>query len=239
MTKLSILAFAAHPDDAELSCSGTLVSHLKKGYKVGIIDLTRGELGTRGSAELRSQEAAKASEIMGLTVRENLGFRDGFFTHDETHLREVIRMIRKYKPEIVLANAETDRHIDHGRAANLVHDACFLSGLRKIETIDNGAFQEAWRPKQVYHYIQDRITKPNIIVDISDSFDEKMASIAAYGSQFYDANSKEPTTPISTKQFIESIKGRCMEFGKEIGVTYAEGFTVRRNIGSNNLMELI
>jgi bacillithiol biosynthesis deacetylase BshB1 len=237
MTKLAILAFAAHPDDVELSCSGTLITHLKKGYKAGIIDLTRGELGTRGSAELRSKEAAKASEVMGLTIRENLGFRDGFFTRDESHLKEVIRMIRKYKPDIVMANAESDRHIDHGRAADLVHDACFLSGLRKIETTDNGTAQEAWRPKQVYHYIQDRITKPNIIVDITDSFEEKMASIAAYGSQFYDPNSNEPITPISTKEFIEAIKGRCMEFGKEIGVTYGEGFTVRRNIGSRNLLE--
>lgn len=237
MIKLDILAFAAHPDDVELSCSGTLVTHLKKGYKAGIIDLTRGELGTRGSAALRSEEAAKATEIMGLTIRENLGFRDGFFTRDEAHLLEVIRMIRKYKPTLVLANAESDRHIDHGRAAELVHDACFLSGLRKIETKDDGMAQEAWRPKQVYHYIQDRITKPHIIMDISDSFEEKMASIAAYGSQFYDPNSKEPLTPISTKEFIEAIKGRCLEFGKEIGVSYAEGFTVRRNIGSKNLLE--
>lgn len=239
MTKLSILAFAAHPDDVELSCSGTLITHIKKGYKTGVIDLTRGELGTRGSAELRTQEAAKATEIMGLTIRENLGFRDGFFTRDEAHLREVIRIIRKYQPEIVFANAESDRHIDHGRAADLVHDACFLAGLRKIETTDNGAVQQAWRPKQVYHYIQDRIKKPNIIFDITASFDEKMASVAAYGSQFYDPNSNEPLTPISTKEFIEAIKGRCMEFGKEIGVPYGEGFTVRRTIGFNNLMDLI
>ena len=237
MHKLDILAFAAHPDDAELSCSGTLVTHLKKGYKVGIIDLTRGELGTRGSVALRFEEAAKASAIMGITVRENLGFRDGFFVRDEHHVLEVIKMIRKYKPEIVLANAENDRHIDHGRAADLVHDACFLSGLRKIETEHDGLAQEAWRPKQVYHYIQDRLTKPNIIVDISDSFEEKMNAIAAYSSQFYDPNSKEPITPISSKEFIEAIKGRCAEFGKEIGVSYAEGFTVRRNIGSNNLMQ--
>lgn len=239
MTKLSILAFAAHPDDVELSCSGTLITHIKKGYKTGVIDLTRGELGTRGSAELRTQEAAKATEIMGLTIRENLGFRDGFFTRDEAHLREVIRIIRKYQPEIVFANAESDRHIDHGRAADLVHDACFLAGLRKIETTDNGAVQQAWRPKQVYHYIQDRIKKPNIIFDITASFDEKMASVAAYRSQFYDPNSNEPLTPISTKEFIEAIKGRCMEFGKEIGVPYGEGFTVRRTIGCNNLMDLI
>lgn len=237
MYKLDILAFAAHPDDIELSCSGTLVTHLKKGYKVGIIDLTRGELGTRGSVELRFEEAAKASAIMGITVRENLGFRDGFFTRDEQHLLKVIQVIRKYQPDIVLANAESDRHIDHGRAAELVHDACFLSGLRKIETTYEGQLQQAWRPRQVYHYIQDRLTKPNIIVDISDSFEEKIQSIEAYSSQFYDPNSTEPVTPIATKEFLEAVKGRCAEFGKEIGVQYGEGFTVRRNIGSKNLLE--
>jgi bacillithiol biosynthesis deacetylase BshB1 len=236
--KVDILAFGAHPDDVELSCSGTLAKHIALGYSAAIVDLTRGELGTRGSAELRKEEADAASKILRIKYRENLCFRDGFFVRDENHVLEVIRMVRKYQPTLVFANAESDRHTDHAKGANLVHDACFLAGLRKIETFENGIKQDAWRPKQVYHYIQDRITKPNIIVDISNTFDIKMESIMAYGSQFYDPNSKEPNTPISSKEFIESIRGRCLEFGKEIGVTYGEGFTVRRTLGGNNLMEL-
>jgi bacillithiol biosynthesis deacetylase BshB1 len=237
--KVDMLAFGAHPDDVELSCGGTLAKHIALGYSAAIVDLTRGELGTRGSAALRKEEADAASKILNIKFRENLGFRDGFFVSDETHVLEVIRMIRKYQPTLVFANAESDRHADHAKGANLVHDACFLAGLRKIETLENGTKQEAWRPKQVYHYIQDRITKPNILVDISSTFDLKMESILAYGSQFYDPNSNEPNTPISSKEFIESIRGRCLEFGKEIGVTYAEGFTVRRTLGASNLIELI
>lgn len=240
MNKLDILAFGAHPDDVELSCSGTLVKHIQLGYSVGIIDLTRGELGTRGSVEQRDAEAAKASKIMGISARENLNFRDGFFVRDEAHVLAVIKVIRKYKPHLVFANAQTDRHTDHGRAAELLHDACFLAGLRKIETLgEDGLPQEPWRPKQVYHYIQDRFTKPDIVFDISNTFEVKMESIMAYSSQFYNPESKEPNTPISSKEFIEAIRGRCLELGKDIGVTYAEGFTVRRVIGSKNLMEQI
>lgn len=237
--KVDILAFGAHPDDVELSCSGTLAKHIALGYSAAIVDLTKGELGTRGSAELRKQEADAASKILKIKYRENLGFRDGFFVKDESHVLEVIRMIRKYQPTLVFANAETDRHTDHAKGANLVHEACFLAGLRKIETLENGIKQETWRPKQVYHYIQDRITKPHILVDITTTFDLKMESIMAYGSQFYNPNSNEPNTPISSKEFIETIRGRCLEFGKEIGVTYAEGFTVRRTLGVCDLIQLI
>lgn len=237
--KVDILAFGAHPDDVELSCSGTLAAHIQLGHKVAIVDLTRGELGTRGTPELRDQESNAASQILGIHFRENLKFRDGFFTIDEKHQLELIRVIRKYRPTIVFANALNDRHTDHAKGAQLVHEACFLSGLTKIETMDNGQSQEAWRPKQTYHYIQDRIAKPDILFDISHTFDLKMKSIMAYGSQFYNPDSKEPLTPISSKEFIESIRGRCLEFGKEIGVSYAEGFLVRRNIGVKNLLDLL
>ncbi len=237
--KLDILAFAAHPDDAELSCCGTLMLHMDKGYQTGIVDLTRGEMGTRGNAELRSQESAAASKIMGLTVRENLGFEDCFFTKDKQHLLKVIEMIRKYQPEIVLCNAVSDRHIDHGRASDLLNDACFLSGLSKIETQHGGQAQKSWRPKQVYNYIQDRIAKPDLIIDITPYFERKMEAVKAYGSQFYDPNSPEPNTPISGPDFMAHIQGRAMEYGRQIGVIYGEGFTVKRNIGAKNLFDLI
>ena len=237
--KLDILAFAAHPDDIELAASGTVMAHIALGKKVGIVDLTRGEMGTRGSATVRDKEAEASSKILGINVRENLRMRDGFFTNNEEHQLKVIEMIRKYKPEIVLCNSEVDRHIDHGRGANLVHNACFLSGLRKIETHQHGLLQESWRPKSVYHYIQDYLTKPDIIIDITPYFERKMESIQAFSSQFYDPNSTEPESPISTQDFIKFLEGRAREFGRLIGVTYGEGFTVKRSIGAKNLTDLL
>lgn len=237
--KLDILAFAAHPDDVELAASGTLLAHIAMGKKVGIVDLTRGELGTRGSAELRDKEAAESSKILGLEVRENLSMRDGFFVKDEAHLLKVIEMIRKYKPEIVLANSEFDRHIDHGRGADLVHDACFLSGLRKIQTSHQNTEQEAWRPKAVYHYIQDYYTKPDVIFDITPYYETKMKSVAAFSSQFFSINSDEPETPISSENFWKFLDARARQFGRLINTTYGEGFTVKRPIGSNDLTTLL
>lgn len=238
-SNFDILVFAAHPDDAELACSGTIMSHLAMGHKVALVDLTRGELGTRGSAEIRDQESLRASEIMGLQHRENLGFRDGFFVKDETHLTAVIRMIRKYRPRLVLANAISDRHIDHGRASDLIHDACFLSGLPKFSTSLNGAAQQAWRPAQVYHYIQDRYITPDVVFDITPFYEKKLLAIKAYESQFYNPESSEPVTPISTPEFMHYLEGRALEFGRLIGVRYGEGFNVKRPVGSNNLMQLI
>lgn len=234
--KLDILAFAAHPDDVELAASGTLLTHIAQGYKAGVIDLTQGELGTRGNAKLRLQEAAESAKILGLSARGNLGFRDGFFVKDEAHILRVIEMVRKYQPEIVLCNSETDRHTDHGRAADLVHEACFLSGLRKVETHHNGQVQKHWRPKAVYHYIQDYWTEPNIIVDITPHFETKITAIKAFESQFYKPTSTEPQSPISGKDFLDFITGRARQFGRLIGKEYGEGFTVKRPIGSTNLM---
>jgi len=237
--KLDILAFAAHPDDIELSASGTVMAHLALGKKIGIIDLTKGELGSRGSVEIRMKEVEASNKILGITVRENLEFRDGFFVKDETHLLKVIQMIRKYQPDIVLANAVSDRHIDHGRAADLLHDACFLSGLRKIETSLQGKKQKEWRPKSVYHYIQDNFVEPDIIVDITPFFERKMKSIKAFSSQFFDPKSNEPSTPISSKEFLDVIEYRNLQMGRYIGVQYAEGFTVKRPVGTKDLTTLI
>lgn len=237
--KLDILAFAAHPDDIELTSSGTLLAHIAQGKKVGIVDLTRGELGTRGTPEIRAQEVLASNAILGIHARENLGMRDGFFVKDEAHLLKVIEMIRKYRPEIVLCNAESDRHIDHGRGADLVHDACFLSGLRKIETSHEGKVQEAWRPKATYHYIQDYYLEPDVIVDISAHFDTKMKSILAFSSQFYQPGSNEPATPISGQDFLDSVKARAIQFGRLIGTQYGEGFTVKRPVGTKSLTELL
>jgi N-acetylglucosamine malate deacetylase 1 len=237
--KLDILAFGAHPDDVEISCSGTIAKEISLGRKIGIIDLTRGELGTRGSKEIRDKEAKLAAEILGVSARENLNFRDGFFVNDEKHQLEIIKMIRKYQPEIVLCNAIEDRHIDHGKGSKLVSDACFLSGLTKIETEINGAQQTAWRPKVVYHYIQWKNIEPDFVVDISGFLDIKMKSILAYSSQFYDPNSKEPQTPIATKNFLESIDYRTKDFGRLIGTEAAEGFTVERYVAVNSLGDLI
>jgi bacillithiol biosynthesis deacetylase BshB1 len=237
--KLDILAFGAHPDDVELGCSGTIAKEVSIGKKVGIIDLTRGELGTRGSVEIRDQEAALAAEILGISVRENLNMRDGFFVNDEAHQLEIIKRIRKYKPEIVICNAIEDRHIDHGKGSKLVSDACFLSGLRKIETEHEGVEQEAWRPKVVYHYIQWKNIEPDFVVDISEFMDIKTKSILAYASQFYSENSNEPITPIATKNFLQSIHYRTQDFGRLIGVDYAEGFTTERYVAVKSLGDLI
>jgi len=237
--KLDILAFGAHPDDVELGCSGTIAKEIALGKKVGIIDLTRGELGTRGSKEIRDEESKKASEILGISIRVNLNMRDGFFVNDEKHQMEIIKLIRKYRPEIVLCNAIEDRHIDHGKGSKLVSDSCFLSGLRKIETSFDGINQEAWRPKVVYHYMQWKHIEPDFVVDISDYIEKKKQSILAYKSQFYSEDSKEPITPIATKTFLESIHYRSQDFGRIIGVEYAEGFTTERYLGVDSISDLI
>ncbi len=239
MIKLDILVFGAHPDDAELGAGGTIAKEVANGKKVGIIDLTRGELGTRGSAELRDKEANAAAAILKVTVRENLGFRDGFFINDETHQLEIIKMIRRYRPDIVLCNAIEDRHIDHGKGSKLVSDACFLSGLIKIDTQLDGKNQDPWRPKLVYHYIQWKNITPDFVLDISGFMDKKVAAILAYGSQFHDPNSKEPETPISSKTFIESVKYRAQDMGRLVGKDYAEGFTVERLIAIDRLSSII
>lgn len=236
--KLDILAIGVHPDDVELSASGTLLKHIALGRKVGILDLTRGELGTRGNAELRTKEAMASAQILGIAVREQLQMADGFFENNETHLKQIIHIIRKYQPEIVLCNAISDRHPDHGRAAKLSADACFYSGLIKIETHDNGLMQQAWRPKAVYHYIQDYYIEPDFVVDISAHINKKLESIMAYSSQFYNPNSTEPETPISGKQFIENVKAKATILGRMIGTEYAEGFTTTRYMGVENLFDL-
>lgn len=237
--KLDILAFGAHPDDVELGCSGTIAKEIALGKKVGIIDLTRGELGTRGSAEIRDAEAALAAKILGITVRENLNMRDGFFVNDEAHQLKIIEIIRKYQPEIVLCNAIQDRHVDHAKGSKLVSDACFLSGLRKIETEYEGQVQVAWRPKVVYHYIQWNNIEPDFVVDISDYIEIKKESIMAYSSQFYSKNSNEPVTPIATKNFLNSVLFRSMDYGRIIGVDHAEGYTAERYLAVNSLGDLI
>lgn len=234
--KLDILAFGSHPDDVELSCSGTILKHISQGKKVGIIDLTRGELGTRGNAETRRKESAKAAKILGISVRENLGFADGFFQNDRKHQLEIIKKIRQYRPGIVLANAPADRHPDHGRGSQLVSDSCFYSGLAKIVT---GKGQKAWRPEAVYFYIQDRYIKPDFVIDISEFMNKKLESIAAYSSQFYKPGSKEPETPISSPYFMEFIKARNSGFGRNIGVQYAEGFIAERPLGVHSFFELL
>ncbi len=239
MNKLDFLCFAAHPDDIELACSGTILKHIELGYNIGIVDITQGELGTRGSAELRAIEAANSSKILGISVRENLKLADGFFVKNKESLIKVIEKIRLYQPEIILCNAEYDRHIDHGKASDLVNEAAFLSGLAKIETFHNGMAQLAWRPKQIYNYIQDRMTEPDIIVDITPYFDKKLESIQAFSSQFYNPNNKEPETPISTQDFMRYVECHSREFGRLINVTFGEGFTVKRPIGANNLMDLL
>lgn len=237
--KLDILAIGVHPDDVELSASGTLVKHIALGKKAGILDLTRGELGTRGSAALRTEEAMKSAQILGLSMREQLTMADGFFENNESNQKHIIKILRKYQPEIVLCNAISDRHPDHGRAAKLVSDACFYSGLVKVETrADDNSLQAVWRPKALYHYIQDRYVKPDFVVDISSYMDKKMESILAFSSQFFDPNSKEPETPISSKNFMENVKAKAMVFGRDINCDYAEGFTVERHIGVENLFDL-
>ena len=237
--KLDILAFGAHPDDVELGAAATIAKEISLGKKVGIVDLTQGELGTRGSKELRKVEASKAAKVLGVSLRENLKFADGFFVNDKEHQIEVVKLIRKYKPEIVLCNAVDDRHIDHGKGSKLVSDACFLSGLQKIETILDGEVQKKWRPKLVYHYLQWKNTSPDFVVDVSGFMDIKMDAVLAYASQFYDSKSKEEETPISSKNFTESVQYRAKELGRLIGVDHAEGFTVERHIAVTSLDKLI
>lgn len=237
--KLDILALGAHPDDVELGAGATIAKEVAAGKKVGIVDLTRGELGTRGTPETRDAEAKKAAEILGVAVRENLKFADGFFKNDQQHQLEIIKVIRKYRPEIVLCNAVDDRHIDHAKGAKLVSDACFLSGLVKIETRYQGQWQEPWRPKVVYHYIQWKNLKPDFVVDVSGFIDKKTESVLAYGTQFYDPKSDEPETPISSKAFIDSVNFRARDLGMMVGVDYAEGFTVERFVAVKSLDKLI
>ena len=227
--KVDILAFGAHPDDVELGCGGSIAKAISQGKTVGIIDLTRGELGTRGPAEIRDQEAAAAAKVLDVTFRKNLAFRDGFFVNDETHQMAIIQLIRIHQPKVVLCNAIDDRHIDHSKGSQLVSDACFLSGLKKIVTkYESGNIQEPWRPAHVYHYIQWKEIKPDFVVDISNHIDTKMEAIHAYASQFYDAKSQEPSTPISSQNFLESVRYRAQNLGRLTGVAAAEGFTVER-----------
>lgn len=237
--KLDILVFGAHPDDVELGCGATIAKEVALGKKVGIVDLTRGELGTRGSADLRDKEASKSAKILGVAIRENLAFDDGFFTNDKKHQLKVIEMIRNYQPEIVLCNAIDDRHIDHPKGSQLVSDACFLSGLLKIKTKVEGEFQEKWRPKQVYHYIQWKNIEPDFVVDVTGFIDKKLASVLAYSSQFFNPKSKEPQTPISSKNFTDSVIYRAKDLGRLIGVEHAEGFTSERYVAVENLDKLI
>lgn len=258
--KLDILAIGVHPDDVELSCCGTLLKHIDKGYKVGLLDLTRGELGTRGSAHLRTLEALEAARLMRALVRVQLNLKDGFFTYEEPNLLKIITVIRQYQPDIVLCNAVEDRHPDHARAAKLTADACFLAGLRRIETTTEGVSdgadfwhnidnvfqrqgyssknQAAWRPKQIYHYIQDRPLKPDLVIDITPYFEQKMKIIFAYQSQFYNPNSNEPATPISSPEFLEALAGRDSANGRLINASKGEGFTVARAIGVRNLFDV-
>ncbi|CAN5447251.1 bacillithiol biosynthesis deacetylase BshB1 [soil metagenome] len=236
--KLDILAFGAHPDDVELGAGGMIAKEVALGRRVGIIDLTRGELGSRGTAEDRDQEAYDSAEILGIELRANLGFRDGFFSNDEFHQREIVRYIRLYQPDLVICNAVTDRHPDHGRGSELVSTACFLSGLAKIKTEWEGLIQGSWRPKAVYHYNQDRYLKPDVVVDITDFMETKMKAVKAFKTQFYNPESNEPETAISTREFLDFLYGRAMEFGRPAGFKYAESFTVERTIGIKSLMDL-
>ena len=254
--KLDLLAFGAHPDDIELSCAGTLLIEKNNGKKVGIVDLTQGELGTRGTAEVRKEEAKNSAVILGADIRENLEMADGFFKNDEENQRKIITVLRKYRPEIILCNAPDDRHPDHGRSADLVNDAAFLSGLIKIETKDDlGNKQEIWRPKYVFNYIQDLYFKPDFVIDVSNVFDKKIEAIDAFSTQFYNPNAsdKEPQTYISSPEFLESVMiytlslhdalpifiNRAKMYGKMIGVKYAEGFLSKKMIGMKTFDALI
>lgn len=237
--KLDILAFGVHPDDVELGCAGTIMAAIDQGKKVGIVDLTRGELGTRGTPTTRTREAEAAAKIMGVDVRENLDMADGFFTNDEAHQRKIIALIRKYQPDIILANAPEDRHPDHGRSAKLVSDAAFLSGLRKVETMHEGITQNAWRPAYTFHYIQDRFIQPSFVIDITAYMERKMEAVLAYGTQFTNADTSEPQTYISSPQFLETVKARALMLGKRIGVGYAEGYITEKIIGFSNFDAII
>lgn len=236
--KLDLLVLAVHPDDAELGCSGTIIKHIAQGKRVGIVDFTKGELGTRGTAETRAEESANASKIMGIHVRENIGIRDGFFKNDEAHQLEVVKMIRKYQPEIVLTNALYDRHPDHGRASDLANDAIFLSGLRKVETEIDSVLQQPWRPRLTLQYIQDTYIKPDIIVDVTEQMEQKIEAIKAFKTQFDSPGENEPQTYISTPAFLQSVIARAREMGKNIGAEYGEGFTSKKLLGVNSLFDL-
>jgi N-acetylglucosamine malate deacetylase 1 len=237
--KLDVLAVGSHPDDVELGCSGTLINEIRKGKKVGIIDLTQGELGTRGTIETRYQEAADAARIMGVSARENLKMRDGFFVNDEAHQLELVKMIRKYRPEIVIGNILEDRHPDHGKGGWLTYDACFISGLRQVKTEYQGEEQEKWRPKMLLHYIQDRFYEPDFIIDVSEVWEQRMESIKAYKTQFHDPNSNEPQSYLSSPEFMEAIVSRARLLGKRIGVKYGEGFMSKKSIGLAGLDALV
>lgn len=237
--KLDILYFGAHPDDVEISCAGTILKHVQLGYKIGIIDLTGGELGTRGNKEIRLKEATRAAELMGVFVRENLHMKDGFFRNDEEHQLKIIQKIRQYQPDIIFANAPSDRHNDHGRAAQLVKEAAFLSGLIKIETSLNGQKQDAWRPKSVYHYIQDYYLEPDFVIDISGYFEQKIQVLKCYSSQFYNPNSNEPETPISRKDFFSVIESKARIWGRYIATEFAEGFISNRPVGISDVTMLL
>ncbi len=237
--KVDILAFGVHPDDLELGCGGTLIAAIAEGKKVAVVDLTRGELGTRGSAEIRTEEALNAGKVIGVSVRENLDMKDGFFQNDEENIRKVIVAIRKYRPTVVLCSAPEDRHPDHGRSAKLISDAAFLSGLRKIETKQNGEVQQQWRPANVFHYIQDRYLKPDFVYDISPHFEQKMKAVLCYTTQFNATDTKEPSTYISTPDFLDVIKARALMFGKRIGVTYAEGYITQKMVGITSFDNII
>ncbi|MGM0477633.1 MAG: bacillithiol biosynthesis deacetylase BshB1 [Bacteroidota bacterium] len=236
--KVDILAIGAHPDDVELSAGGTLIKSVEQGKTVAIVDLTEGELGSRGSVQSRYEEAEKAASILGVSHRENARLADGFFEEDRESLIRLIRWIRHFQPAIVLANATSDRHPDHGRGSSFISRACFLSGLLKIETSHKGEEQEKWRPKAVYHYIQDRYIKPDFVVDISEEKERKFEAIMAYETQFYKPGMKGPKTPISGKEFVDFLNARMLHFGRDIGVQYGEGFTVERPIGVNNLHDI-
>jgi bacillithiol biosynthesis deacetylase BshB1 len=237
--KLDILVLAAHPDDAELGCGGTIAKHVALGHKVGIVDLTKGELGTRGTIQTRAQEAADSAKILGISTRENLNLKDGFFRNTVEEQAAVVKAIRKYRPELILANAIHDRHPDHGKGADLAFECAFLAGLSKFETSDEGKVQTAWRPKALYHYIQSQYINPDFVVDVSDSWEIKMRAIQAFKTQFYDPNNNEPNTFISNPGFLKMVESRAQEMGYSIGVKYGEGFTVRRFVGVNSLFDLI
>ncbi|MBD8083782.1 bacillithiol biosynthesis deacetylase BshB1 [Chryseobacterium caseinilyticum] len=237
--KTDILAFGAHPDDVELGCGGTIAKLISEGKTCVIVDLTRGELGTRGTDQTRKEEATEAAKILGVAARENLGLKDGFLVNSEEYQMELVKMIRKYRPEIVLANAIDDRHPDHAKAAKLESDACFLAGLRKIETVLEGEVQEVWRPKQIYHYIQWKDVKPDFVMDISEHLDKKIEACMAFKTQFYDPKSTEPETPITSKDFYESLTYRAQDLGRLSGVSYAEGFTTEKLMALKNFDGII
>jgi len=236
--KLDILGIGVHPDDVELGCAGTMLKHIDMGYKVGICDLTKGQLGTKGTPELRLQEAEAARQLMGAEVRVNLGMEDGWFTHDKEHILKIAAVVRKYQPDIVLANAKSDRHPDHGRAAKLIEEACFYSGLKAIELEDGGELLEPWRPRAVYHYVQDRHLAPDFVVDITPYMDKKIDCVMAFSSQFYNPNDTGPETPISSKLFLDVLKAKQRVYGRDINVEFAEAFCVNRHIGVKDLFDL-